>query len=117
MSSEQAELRAERLRVAIRVLEATDDFAAGMYREPAPMVGSHDVALFRTASAEDTLLAQACLDAERDLRRRQWGAMEALLGALPPGGDIEDLYDLPAQQAIPALSAAHVCGWLREAEA
>lgn len=113
MSSEQAELRAERLRVAIRVLEAADDFAAGMYPEPAPMVGSHDVALFRTASPEDTLLARACVDAERDLRRRQWGAMEALLGALLPGGDVEDLYDLPAHQAIPALRAAHLCGWLR----
>lgn len=115
MGSEQAELRAERLRVAIRVFEVADDYHAGMYREPAPMVGSHDVALFRTASPEDTLLAQACVDAERDLRRRQWGAMETLLGALPPGGDIEDLYDLPAEQAIRALSAAHLCGWLREA--
>jgi hypothetical protein len=117
MSSEQAELRAERLRVAIRVLEATDDFAAGMYPEPAPAVGSHDVALFRTASPEDTLLAQACLDAERDLRRRQWDAMETLLGALPPGGSLDDVYGLPAEQALPALSAAHLCGWLREAEA
>jgi hypothetical protein len=117
MSGEQAELRAERLRVAILVLEAADDFEAGMYPEPAPAVGEHDVALFRTVSPEDRLLAHACLDAERDLRRREWGAMEALLGAVPPGGSLGDVYDLPAEQAIPALRAAHTCGWLREAEA
>ncbi len=117
MSSEQIELRAERLRVALRVLEVTDDFAAGMYPEAAPAVGSHDVSLFRTASADDMRLAESCLQAERDLRRREWGAMEALLGALPPGGGIEDVYDLPAEQALPALRAAQVCGWLREAGA
>jgi hypothetical protein len=117
VSAEQVELRAERLRVALRVLEAADDFDAGKYPEPAPVVGQDDAALFRTVSVEDRLLAQTCLDAERDLRRREWGAVEALLGALPPGGGIEDIYDLPAEQALPALRAAQVCGWLREAGA
>jgi hypothetical protein len=113
MSSEQAELRAERLRVALCVLEVADDYHAGKYPEAAPVVGEGDVALFLTVSPEDRLLAQACLDAARDLRRREWGAVEALLGALPHGGGLDDVYDLPAEQALPALRAAQVCGWLR----
>ena len=70
-----------------------------------------------TVSPEDRLLAHACLDAERDLRRREWGAMEALLAAIPPGGVLEDVYELPVAQALPALRAAQVCGWLGEAAA
>jgi hypothetical protein len=115
MSSEQAELRAERLRVTLRVFEALPDFDAGKYPDAAPLVEPEDVGLFQTGSTEDRLLAHACLDAERDLRRREWGAVEALLGALPRGGSLGDVYDLPAEQAIPALRAAHTCGWLREA--
>jgi hypothetical protein len=117
VSSEQTGLRAERLRVALRVLEVADDYGAGLYSEARPYVPPHDVALFRTASNEDRVLAQTCLAAERDLRRREWGAVEVLLGAIPPGGGIEDIYDLPATEALPALRAAHACGWLREAAA
>ena len=117
MSSEQTELRAERLRVALCVLEVADDYDAGKYPEPAPAVPQHDVALFRTVSPEDHQLAAACLDAERSLRRREWEALEILLAALPPGGALGDVYDLPAAQALPALRAAQVCGWLREAGA
>ncbi len=117
MPREQAELRAERLRVMMRVLDALPDYDAGMYPEPAPLVPAEDVGLFQSGSAEDPLLALTCLAAEHDLRRREWGAVEALLGALPPGGSIEDVYDLPAGQALPALRAAQVCGWLREAGA
>ncbi len=117
MSTEQTELRAERLRVTLRVFEALPDFDAGKYPEAAPLVEPEDVGLFQTGSVEDRLLAQACLDAQRDLRRREWGAVEALLGALPPGGNLDDVYDLPAERALPALRAAQVCGWLREAGA
>lgn len=103
--------------MALRVLEAADDFGAGLYAETRPFVPMHDAALFRTASDEDRELAETCLAAERDLRRREWGAVEALLGAIPVGGGIEDIYDLPAAEALPALRAAQVCGWLREAGA
>lgn len=94
--------------MAIRVLDAADDFAAGLYQEPQPFIPAHDAALFQTASDEDRLLAETCLAAERDLRRREWSAVEALLAAIPPGGDLEDVYGLPAAQ---------VCGWLSEAGA
>jgi hypothetical protein len=95
------------------VFEAPPDFDAGKYPDAAPLIEPEDVGLFQTGSAEDRLLAQACLDAQRDLRRREWGAVESLLGALPPGS----MYDLPAERALPALRAAQVCGWLREAGA
>jgi hypothetical protein len=117
VSVEQTELRAERLRVAIRVLDAADDFAAGVYREPQPFVPAHDAALFQTASEEDRLLAEACLAAERDLRRREWSAVETLLAAIPPGGNLEDVYGLPAAEALQALRAAQICGWLNAAGA
>lgn len=116
MSAEQTELRAERLRVALAALNLLPDYEAGRYPEPRPLIAEDDVGLFRTCSAEDRRLAETCLEAERDLRLREWGAVEALLGALPPGGSLDDVYDLPAEQALPALRAAQVCGWLREAE-
>jgi len=114
---EQTELRAERLRVAVQVFDAMPDYDAGFYPDTRPLVCASDVGLFHTSSAEDRLLAEACLDAQRDLRRREWDAVQALLGAIPPGGSIEDIYELPAERALPALRAAQVCGWLREAEA
>ncbi len=114
MSTEQIELRAERLRVMLIVLDAIEDYDAGKYPEAAPMLGKHDLALARTVSPAERALAQACLDLERDMRRREWGGLEGLLAAIPPGGDIDSIYDLPAKQAIPALHAAHACGWLRE---
>jgi hypothetical protein len=107
-------LRAKRLPVTMQVLDVIGDYEAGHYPTPGALLERPDIFLYRTASQEDKLLAEACLDAERDLRRREWGAVEALLGALPPGGSIEDIYDLPAEQALPALRAAQVCGWLRE---
>jgi hypothetical protein len=115
LNVEQVELRAERLRVMLIVLDAVEDFYAGKYREAAPMVSRHDLWLFRTASSSDRALAQACLDAQRDMRRREWEGLESLLGALPPGGNIDSIYDLPADQALPALHAANACCWLREA--
>jgi hypothetical protein len=117
MTREQTELRAERLRVAMHVLDVLPDFNAGMYPEPAPLLPVEDVGLYQTGSVEDRSLALSCLAAERDLRRREWGAVETLLAAIPPGGSIEDVYDLTAAQALPALRAAQVCGWLQEAGA
>lgn len=114
MSTEQVELRAERLRVALQLLDISDDMNAGLYPEPRPLFRQHDLALARTLSSRDRALAQACLDLERDMRRREWEGLEGVLGAIPPGGDVSDIYDLPAAQAIPALRAAQVCGWLQE---
>ncbi len=114
MISEQIELRAERLRVAIRVLDAVEDFGAGKYPEAAPLLSAHDLALARTVSSTDRALAQACLDAERDMRRREWVGLEHLLGAIPPGGDLDSIYDLPPCRAFDALRAAKQCGWFGE---
>jgi phytoene/squalene synthetase len=115
MSTEQIEQRAERLRVALIVLDAAEDFAAGRYPEAAPLLPRHDLALAWTVSPADRALAQACLDAERDMRRREWEGLESLLAALPPGGNLASINDLPADQALPALHAANACRWLREA--
>jgi hypothetical protein len=114
MMREQTELRAERLRVAVHVIDAAPDYEAGLYREARPLVSRHDTWLFQTCSADDQLLALACLDAERDMRRREWAALETLLAAIPPGGDLWDIYNLPEPQMLPALRAASECGWLRE---
>lgn len=114
MNVEQTELRAERLRVAIQLLDVTPDMDAGLYPEPRPLFGEHDLALARTLSHRDRALAQACLDAERDMRRREWEGLESLLAAIPPGGRICDIYNQPSDQALPALRAARTCGWLRE---
>ena len=117
MSREQTELRAERLRVAVAVLDVAPEYDAGLYPETRPAVSHHDASLFQTCSTEDRLLAQACLDAQHDQRRREWEALEVLLAAIPPGGVLENVYELPAKQALPALRAAQVCGWLQEAGA
>jgi len=114
MSAEHAELRAERLRVALYVLDAVHDYEAGRYTERRPQLHDADVGLLRTCSAEDRLLAQSCLQADHDLLRGEWSAVETLLAAIPPGGGLGDIYDLPAEQALPALHAAQACGWLRE---
>jgi hypothetical protein len=108
MSSELTELRAERLRVAVHALNL-------MEVDPVTLLQGGDVGLFQTGSAEDKLLAQSCLEAERDLRRQQWEAVEVLIAATPPGGVVEDVCELPADRALPALRAAQVCGWLRKA--
>ncbi|MCW3057871.1 MAG: hypothetical protein JWO21_1840 [Solirubrobacterales bacterium] len=117
MSTERAELRAERLRVAVTILEYLPDYEARKYPEPGPFLPTADVGLARTCSREDRLLARACLAAERDFRRREWAGVEVLLAAIPPGGSLGDIYDLPAEQALPALYAAQACGWLREGRA
>jgi hypothetical protein len=79
VSNEHTELCAERLRVAITALSAADDFGVGRYPAAAPLLHEHDMALLRTSSDEDQQLAQACLDAEHDMRRREWGGAEQAL--------------------------------------
>jgi hypothetical protein len=106
-------MRALRLQVAVPVLDAADDFAAGLYPEPQPYCGIVTHALVATATAEDIYLARACLDAERYIRRRGWEALEALLGAIPPGGNLDSIYDLPPKQSVEAIYAANACHWLR----
>jgi hypothetical protein len=114
--SEQTELRAERLRVAMVVLDAVGDYNAGKYPEAAPLLASsHDTALARTVSGSDRELALACLDVERDACRREWGGLEDLLGAIPPGGDLDSVFELPTEVAFAALTAARRCGWFWDA--
>ena len=86
MNREQTELRAERLRVAVAVLDVAPEYDAGLYPDTRPVVSRHDASLFQTCSTEDRLLAEACLDAQRAQRRREWRALELLLAAIPPGG-------------------------------
>jgi hypothetical protein len=117
VSREQTELRAERLRVILAIFgEMQTDFATA-YNDAARHMTQNEHSLFQSASAADLLLGNACLEIAADLRRREWKGLEALLSAIPPGGDIETIFDLPAEDALPALRAAHGCGWLQEAAA
>jgi hypothetical protein len=77
VSTEQTELREERVRVILRVLEVMED--ENKYRHAEKLFSASEVALFRTASPDDFLLAEARLDAQRAERRREWvGAEHAL---------------------------------------
>lgn len=116
MSSEQAELRAERLRVTLFMFGHVHTEFGDMYDDAAARMSGSELALFQTTSADDLELSNACLEIEYAMRRREWGGLETLLAAIPPGGDLDSIYDLPADRALPALRAAQVCGWLREAE-
>lgn len=106
-------MRQLRLSVAIPALEALDDFDAGYYPEPQPFFGPVTAAFVGTATTEDLYLAQACVEAERELRRKEWAALEVLLGAIPTGGTIEDIYYLPPADQLTALRAAVACRWFR----
>jgi hypothetical protein len=106
-------MRAVRLLAVMPVLDAADDFATGYYPETSAHFGPVTQALFKTSTADDLALARACLDAERDLRRREWGALESLLGAIPPGGDLESIFDLRTDESLAALRASVDCGWFR----
>ena len=68
---EQIELCAERLRVAVCVLDALPDYSAGLYPEVRPAVSRHDSWLCLTAARDEQALAKAVLEADRDLRRRE----------------------------------------------
>lgn len=117
MTREQTELRAERLRVQLAMFgEMQTDFASA-YRDAAAHLSGGDHALFQSITAADAGLANACLEIAAEQRRREWDEVETLLTAIPSGGDLESIYDLPAAQALPALRAAQLCGWLREAAA
>jgi hypothetical protein len=113
VTTEQLELRAERLRVAVVVLDCSDDYDAGLYAEARPLIPRHQNCLFATCSAEERQLAESVLELERSFRDSQWDGLQALLGAIPPGGDLDSIFDLPACQALPALRAAIRCGWFR----
>lgn len=107
------ELRAQRLSVTMGVLDAAGDFDTGLYPEPAALLTRHDRLLFASGSDEDRALARACLEAEQELRRREWAGLESLLAAVPPGGDLNDVYDLPPHEALAAHQAAIACRWFR----
>lgn len=101
MMSERIELRAKRLRAEINVLQSAENDRLLM------------ALAYVADNSEDRDLAETCLEAERDLRRREWDAIELLLAAIPLGGGLEEIYELPAYRALPAIRAAQVCGWLR----
>lgn len=65
----------------------------------------------QAVTTEDLNLAQAAPERERDLRRREWEGLESR--AIPSGGGLEDLYDLPPKEALAALNAANACRWIR----
>jgi hypothetical protein len=109
--AEQTELRAERLRVTLFMFGQLHAEFDAMYADAAPRMSPSDHALFQSTNADDLALGNACLEIEYALRRRGWAALERLLAAIPPGGDIDSIYDLAAEQAIAAIKAAGVIGW------
>ncbi len=78
------------------------DFASA-YLDATARMSADEHALFQSTTEADLSLGNACLEVEHELRRREWDALEVLLAAIPPGGDLESIYELPAAQALPAL--------------
>jgi hypothetical protein len=115
MTTEYMELRAERLRVTLFMFGQVHADFGTMYEDAAHRMSGGEHALFQSTTADDLGLSNACLELEYALRRREWVGLERLLAAIPPGGAIDDIYALPAAQALRALHGAAVCGWLREA--
>jgi hypothetical protein len=112
VNGDEPEVRALRLRAIMPVLAAVDGFP-DEYAEPRSYFGPVTEALCESCAPEDIELARACLEVERELRRRdEWAALEFLLGALPPGEDLGSIYELPHSEQIAALRAAATCGWL-----
>jgi hypothetical protein len=112
VNGSEPEVRALRLRAIMPVLAAVDGFL-DEYAEPRSYFGPVTEALCQSCTLEDIELARACLDVERELRRRdEWAALEFLLGAIPPGGDLGSIYELPHTEQLAALRAAATCGWL-----
>jgi hypothetical protein len=112
VNGSEPEVGALRLRAIMPVLAAVDGFP-DEHAEPRSYFGPVTEAIFKSCTPEDIELARACLDVERDLRRRQeWAALEFLLGAIPPGEGLDSIYELPPGEQIAALLAASRCGWL-----
>ncbi len=88
MGSPDAAERADRLGATLLIL--------GLVREPAvsalhgledtPLLTVEEWEAWRSADAADLVLAHACLNAEYELRERQWNALERF-GAARAAGD------------------------------
>jgi hypothetical protein len=117
MSGEHTELRAERLRVTLSMFGVVHTDFASAYEDAAGRMSGGEHALFQSTTAADLELSNACLDVEAALRRREWAALESLLAAIPTGGDLDSVFELPAVEALGALRAAVACGWFRQAGA
>jgi hypothetical protein len=111
-----AEDRAGRLGAAMLLL--------GLVREPAaaavealqdtPLLTAEEWEAWRSLDAEDRALALACLNAEYELRDRQWSALEAFGAAYAAGrgdGFDERIKTMPAEEARRILIAAYDLGW------
>lgn len=99
--------------------------SASLVKRAARLAYMHGMAIEREAIAlavpdglelsdeehEDVLLINAILEAEHELRRRQWAALEALLPLIPPGGDESEVVYLPRPLALRAVLLARACGW------
>ena len=101
--------RADRLRTSVLLF--------GLVNQPATdaLTGSRDAALlaaeewdaWRSSDDEDTALARACIEAERERRDRQWTALELLCHAYtgPEAPDHTDPQPRPRTGAKPAGTA------------
>lgn len=114
MSTEQIELRAERLRVTLFMFgQLHGPTFEEMCADSARRMSAGEFALFQSTDREDLGLSNECLAIEYDMRRREWEALEELLGAIPRGGNLDDIFDLPVPEQLDALHAAVACRWFR----
>lgn len=93
--------RADRLGAVLLILGLVRQPAAAALHglEDTPLLTSDEWAAWRSADAADLVLAHACLNAEYELRERQWTALERF-GAARAAGD-----------ELAAAAAAHDLGW------
>ena len=112
-TAEHAELRAERLRVLLAAAgeESVLDPVAGL-EGGLPSLSPAERGLAISASRADCDLASQCINLARELRARQWQALETFLSLIPPGGDEAETMYLPRPLALQAAWAALNCGWL-----
>lgn len=113
-STSDPALRAERLRVTLRLVAAG---TVAIARGEVPLT-RFDVALAQSVDAEDLALVNACLEVEAELREQACAALERLLVLLPPGGNLtERVAALPPLAFADAASALYEAGWVYGAPA
>jgi hypothetical protein len=89
--------------VTLSILGVVHADFAGAYTDAAFRMTGSEHALFQTTTSDDLALGKACLEIEAGIRRRQWAALESLLGAIPPGGDLSSIYEPLPEQSLTAL--------------
>jgi hypothetical protein len=105
-----ADVRAERLRIALAVLDVPHDVDP---RECPPLLSAADVILVEDIDEDDVALLNACLEIERELRERAFAAIARLsVEVAGRHGDLNDrIRALPPGEVSRALLDLDEAGW------